>query len=168
MMRMCAHSESTPVRSWRPRWSVMLLLAAGVVALAAGIAVAHPSRHVTAQHQRSPGTKIAVVRTVSGRNLYVKRSGNGQLVHVVKGTVLYLHDILAAGPKTKLTMRLVKRPRVSRKTIDLLDFYKQLTTSTPRRSAVVREFFIAPYAATEFRTVDVARSGSFIEITLHP
>jgi len=65
-------------------------------------------------------------------------------------------------------MRLVKRPRVSRKTIDLLDFYKQLATSTPRRSAVVREFFIAPYAATEFRTVDVVRSGSFIEITLHP
>jgi hypothetical protein len=168
MMRIRARSESTPVRSWRPRWLVMLVVAAGIAALAAGMAVAHPSQHPIAKHKRSLGTKIAVVRTVSGRNLYVKRSANGQFVHVVKGTVLYLHDILAAGPRTKLTMRLVKRPRVSRKTIDLLDFYKQLAAATPRRSAVVREFFIAPHAATEFRTVDVVRSGGFIEITLHP
>jgi len=169
MMRVRTHSESAPIRSWRRHWPVMLVVAAAVVALATGMAVAHSSGRLTAKPEhRSPATKIAVVRKVSGRDLFVKRSAGGQLVRVVKGTVLYLHDILAAGPKTKLTMQLVKRPRVPKSTVDLLDFYKQLAMSTPRRSAVTREFFIAPYAATEFRTVDVVRSGRFIEITLHP
>jgi hypothetical protein len=152
----------------RSRWLVILIASAGVIALASGIAVAHPSGHVAAKKKHSLGTKIAVVGKVSGRNVYVKRFATGQLVHVAKGAVVYLHDILAAGPGTKLTMRLVRRPRVPLKTMDLIDFYKQLATSAPRRSAVVREFFIARYAATEFRTVNVVRSGRFIEITLHP
>lgn len=80
--------------------------------------------------------------------------------------MLYLHDIIAAGPGVVATLALVLPPGLPANTLDLLDFYKQLSPSTPAASAVVKEFFVAPGAAQAHEMVTLRRSGEFIYITL--
>lgn len=60
--------------------------------------------------KRSADTRVGTVLSVSGSNTCVKRSAGGKLVALRKGTDVYLHDIIAAGPGThaKLTLSVRK------------------------------------------------------------
>jgi len=135
-----------------------------VAALLAGRAVAGSPQPGVRAATTQP--RVGRVVAVSGRNTYVKRFATGRLVILRKGTILYLHDIIAAGPETKATLELALPGGLPAGTVDLLDFYKQLSSSAPTASGVVREFFVAPGALPKSHTLLLSRSGSFIDITL--
>jgi hypothetical protein len=115
-----------------------------------------------------PQIVVATAVSVSGTNIYVKRFATGQLVPLRKGTVAYLHDIIAAGPGAEATLHLPSPSDIPAGTVDLLDFYKQLAAVAPSASSVVREFFIAPGAIQKFHTLNVSRPGAQIDIVLTP
>jgi hypothetical protein len=115
-----------------------------------------------------PQIVVATALSVSGTNIYVKRFATGQLVPLRKGTVAYLHDIIAAGPGVEATLHLPSPSGIPAGTVDLLDFYKQLGAAAPSASSVVKEFFVAPGAIQKFHTLKVSRTGAQIDIVLTP
>ena len=104
--------------------------------------------------------------SVTGTDIYAKRSSNGKVIRLTRGSVLYLHDIIAAGPGSRATLHISRPPSVRSDSEDLVDFYKLLTRGRPSPSSIVHEFFVAAGAANVFGTVHVTREGHFIDITL--
>jgi hypothetical protein len=142
-------------------------LTLAVTLLAGGEAGARPLAR-TGPNAASASQAVATVRSVSRTDIWVKRASGGPLKTLVKGDVLYLHDIIAAGPGVEATLALKLPPGLPANTLDLLDFYKQLGSGKPAVGEVVKEFFVAPQSVHTDRTLKLSRTGNFITLTLSP
>lgn len=151
-----------------PRGSVAAaVVVIGVALLVPGLAAAS-SEGAAGLDRRSGPKVVATVISVTGTNIYVKRATSGTLTPLLEGDSVYLHDIIAAGPSVTATLRLSLPDGLPAKTIDLLNFYKQLSPTKPAATAVVKEFFVAPGAVAAHQTLTLRRSGKFIILTLRP
>jgi hypothetical protein len=115
---------------------------------------------------RAAPRAVGSVTAATGTNLYVKRAATGALAPLRTGTVLYLGDVIAAGPGTRATLRLLASDASLPPSTDLVAVFKQLAPLAPTASAVVREFGIAADATRKYATVLLRRTGSSVSLTL--
>jgi hypothetical protein len=163
-----AEQDQEPVMGGSRRGLVAVAVGAvGISLLAAGTAAAKPVRATGARIVSAPKA-VGTVLSVSSTDIWIKHAAGGALTTLAKGDTVYVQDIIAAGPGVVATLKLSLPPGLPRATIDLLDFYKQLSPTKPAASAVVKEFFVAPGTVSADHTLKITRSGMFITLTLSP
>ncbi len=111
---------------------------------------------------------VGSVTGATGTGLFVERAATGALLPLRTGTTLYLHDIVAAGPGGRATIRLLPGDAALPADADVLYVFKQLTAAEPTARTVGKEFGIAAAATRRDRTLTLRRAGSSVFITLSP
>jgi hypothetical protein len=157
------------IRSRRLRTGLVVAAAVGLgtggALVGNSLSTAGSGSSAAAAAKKGPPKVVARVRAVSSKRLYAKRRRGGRVVGLAKGDKVFLHDIVAIGPRTTARLRL-SIPRGLRPQTDLLDLYRHLGTKRPKAKKVGKQIgILLPFAKTH-RTLKLIREGKHIEARL--